>query len=102
PELVAEQAADVEHGQDRSMQVTDATDRWRRRRHVRDEPQTDDLANPPQLERVTPRAGTARADREHDDVAQLGHGASIRQRAARRASPLGGPLRPTARTVRRP
>ena len=58
----------VENGQDRPVQIAQPTEYGRCCRNSCDEAEGHDLANPPQLDRVT--RGT---DREHDHVAQFSH-----------------------------
>ncbi|MEZ4368848.1 MAG: hypothetical protein R2939_21600 [Kofleriaceae bacterium] len=66
------QPGEIEHRDDGAVQVAHPGDARRRGRHVGDEAQRRDLAHPAQL-RGHPHA----VEREHDHVAEVGHGPSI-------------------------
>ena len=67
-----QQSADIQHRKNCPMQIADTAECGWSGRHGRYEPQRDDLTHPSKLHRVT-----CRTDREHDNVSQLWHGASI-------------------------
>jgi hypothetical protein len=67
-----EQGADIEHGQDLSMEIAHATECGGCRGHAGHEAEADDLAHPSKLERIA-----RSTDREDNDVAKLRHVRSI-------------------------
>ena len=67
-----EQSSYVENWQNCSVQVAHAAECRRCGWNRRHEAERDDFSHPTQLDRVT-----GSTDREHDDVAQFGHGSSI-------------------------
>src|SRR5690606_26560513 len=69
---LAEQGGDIEHRQNRAVQIAHAADSRRSGGNRRHEPERDDLAHPAELDCIT-----CCTDGEHDYVTQLGHESSI-------------------------